>query len=149
MKDALYEMTSTRLFARLSLEGEIHDHTTIMNFRHLLEKYKLGRKLFKEVQKWLSDSGIYFKEGTIVDATSSTKNKAKSRDPERHQTKKGKQWFFGLKAIIGVDAKRGVEKREATKDKDLDWLIAEMPSKVWEWKKHPRINKKPINTEYI
>ncbi|RCW90107.1 transposase-like protein DUF772 [Marinomonas foliarum] len=100
MEDALYEITSMRLFAGLSLEGAIPDHTTIMNFRHLLEKHKLGRKLFKEVHKWLSDSGIYFKEGTIVDATiieaaSSTKNKAKSRDPEMHQTKKGNQWFFG------------------------------------------------------
>lgn len=111
MEDALYEMTSMRLFAGLSLEGTIPDHTTIMNFRYLLEKHKLARKLFKEVHKWLSDSGIYFKEGTIVDATiieaaSSTKNKAKSRDPEMHQTKKGNQWFFGLKAHIGVDAKR-------------------------------------------
>jgi IS5 family transposase len=65
------------------------------------------------VNKWLSDAGVYLKEGTIVDATSieetsSTKNKAKERDPERHQTQKGKQWFFGLKAHIGVDARTGV-----------------------------------------
>jgi IS5 family transposase len=84
-----------------------------MNFRHLLEKYKLSRQLFKEVNKWLSDAGTYLKEGTIVDATiieaaSSTKNKAKERDPEMHQTQKGKQWFFGLKAHIGVDARTGL-----------------------------------------
>ncbi len=96
MEDALYEITSMRLFAGLSLEGAIPDHTTIMNFRHLLEKHKRGRKLFKEVNKWLSDSGIYFKEGTIVDATiieaaSSTKNKSNARDPDMHQTQKGKQ----------------------------------------------------------
>jgi transposase, IS5 family len=110
MEDVLYKITSIRLFAGLSLEGAIPDHTTIMN---LLEKHKLGRKLFKEVNKWLPDSGIHFKEGTIVDATiieaaSSTKNKSNARDPEIHQTKKGNQWFFGLKAHIGVDAKRGL-----------------------------------------
>jgi transposase, IS5 family len=191
MEDALYEITSMRLFSGLSLEGAIPDHTTIMNFRHLLEIHKLGRKLFKEVNKWLSDSGIHFKEGTIVDATiieaaSSTKNKSNARDPEIHQTKKGNQWFFGLKAHIGVDAKRGlvhsftttpandhdlnkihelihgdesfvsadsgyrgVEKREETKGKKLDWLIAEMPSKIRAWKKRPRINKNPIRTEYL
>jgi IS5 family transposase len=84
-----------------------------MNFRHLLEKHKLSRQLFKEVKKWLSDTGIYLKEGTIVDATiieaaSSMKNKAKERDPEMHQTQKGKQWFFGLKNHIGVDARAGL-----------------------------------------
>ena len=113
MEDALYEIASMRLFAGLSLEGAIPDHTTIMNFRHLLEKHKLSRQLFKEVSKWLSSAGIYLKEGTIVDATiieaaSSTKNKAKARDPEMHQTQKGKQWFFGLKAHIGVDARTGL-----------------------------------------
>jgi IS5 family transposase len=84
-----------------------------MNFRHLLEKHKLSRQLFKEVNRWLSDAGIYLKEGTIVDATiietaSSTKNKTKERDPEMHQTQEGKQWFFGLKAHIGVDARAGL-----------------------------------------
>ena len=110
MEDALYEITSMRLFAGLSLEGAISDHTTIMNFRNLLERHKLGRKLFKEVNKWLSDSSIYFKEGTIVDATiieaaSSTKNKSNARDPKVHHIQKVKQWCFGLKAHIGVDAK--------------------------------------------
>ncbi len=89
MEDVLYEITSMRLFADLSLDKPIPDHTTIMNFRHLLEKHKLSRQLFKEVNRWLSDAGIYLKEGTIVDATiieaaSSTKNKAKERDPEMH-----------------------------------------------------------------
>ena len=191
MEDALYEITSMRLFAGLSLDSAIPDHTTIMNFRHLLEKHQLSRQLFKEVNKWLSSAGIYLKEGTIVDATiieaaSSTKNKAKARDPEMHQTQKGKQWFFGLKAHIGVDARtglphslsttaanvhditetehllhgeerfisadsgyRGAQKREELKDIKADWLIAEMPSKVRLLKKHPRINKQPIRTEYI
>jgi IS5 family transposase len=113
MEDALYEITSMRIFAGWSLDSAISDHTTIMNFRHLLEKHKLSRQLFKEVNKWLSSAGIYLKEGTIVDATiieaaSSTKNKAKARDPEMHQTQKGKQWFFGLKTHIGVDVRTGL-----------------------------------------
>jgi IS5 family transposase len=90
-----------------------------MNFRHLLEKHKLSRQLFKEVNRWLSDAGIYLKEGTIVDATiieaaSSTKNKTKERDLEMHQTQKGKQWFFGLKAHIGVDVKTGLTQSVST-----------------------------------
>ena len=191
MEDALYEITSMRLFAGLSLDRAIPDHTTIMNFRHLLEKHKLSRQLFKEVNKWLSSAGIYLKEGTIVDATiieaaSSTKNKAKERDPEMHQTQKGKQWFFGLKAHIGVDARtglthslsttapnvhditetdkllhceegfisadsgyRGAQKREELKGDKVDWLIAEIPSKVSVLKKHPRKNTQSIRTEYI
>jgi IS5 family transposase len=96
MEDALYEISSMRLFAGLSLDAAIPDHTTIMNFRHLLEKNKHYRRLFKVVNRWLSSAGIYLKEGTIVDATiieavSSTKNKAKARDPEMHLTQKGKQ----------------------------------------------------------
>ncbi len=83
MEDALYEITSMRLLAGLSLEGAIPDHTTIMNFRHLLEKHKLGRKLFKEVHKWLSDSGIYFKEDTIVDATIGRLEKTCCSSPEQ------------------------------------------------------------------
>jgi IS5 family transposase len=96
MEDALYEITSMHLFTDLLLDKPIPDHTTIMNFRHLLEKHKLSRPLFKKVNRWFSDAGIYLKEGTIVDVTiiesaSSTKNEAKERDPEMHQTQKGKQ----------------------------------------------------------
>ena len=100
MEDALYEITSMRLFAGLSLEGPIPDHTTIMNFRHLLEHRNLARQMFEEINQWLIDAGVVLKEGTLIDATiieapSSTKNKAKARDPEMHQTKKGNQWYFG------------------------------------------------------
>ena len=113
MEDALYEITSMRLFTKLSLDNAIPDHTTIMNFRHLLEKHKLSRTLFMEVNKWLSEAGIYLKEGTLVDATiieapTSLKNKAGKRDPDMHQTKKGNQWHFGMKAHIGVDARTGL-----------------------------------------
>ena len=113
MEDALYEIASMRQFAQLSLDKAIPDRTTIMNFRHLLEKHKLTRKLFKTVNQWLSDCGVMMAQSTLVDATiieapSSTKNKKNERDPETHQTKKGNEWHFGMKAHIGVDAKSGL-----------------------------------------
>ncbi|MFQ2025374.1 IS5 family transposase [Aeromonas veronii] len=113
MEDALYEITSIRLFAKLSLDQAIPDRTTIMNFRHLLERHQLARQLFDAVNLWLSDAGIMMKQGTLVDATlieapCSTKNKRGERDGEMRQTKKGNQWYFGMKAHIGVDAKSGL-----------------------------------------
>ena len=113
MEDALYEITSMRLFAKLSLDQAIPDRTTIMNFRHLLEQHRLARQLFESINQWLSDAGIMMTQGTLVDATiieapSSTKNKRQQRDPEMHQTKKGNQWHFGMKAHIGVDADSGL-----------------------------------------
>ena len=113
MEDALYEITSMRLFAKLSLDQAIPDRTTIMNFHHLLEQHRLARQLFDAVNQWLSDAGIMMKQGTLVDATlieapCSTKNKRGERDGEMHQTKKGNQWYFGMKAHIGVDAKSGL-----------------------------------------
>jgi len=113
MEDALYEIASMRIFAGLSLDKPIPDHTTIMNFRHLLERKKLARKIFKEVNQWLTDAGVLLKEGTLVDATiieapTSTKNKSGERDPDMHQTKKGNAWHFGMKAHIGVDARTGI-----------------------------------------
>jgi len=112
MEDALYEIHSMRKFAGLSLE-RIPDEITILNFRHLLEKHKLGEKIFKEIGKLLEENGLILKEGTAVDASiisapSSTKNREGKRDPEMHQAKKGKQWHFGMKAHIGVDAETGV-----------------------------------------
>ena len=113
MEDALYDIPAMRLFAGLSLDNAIPDHTTIMNFRHLLERHGLTRKIFEEVSDWLSEAGVLLKEGTLMDATiieapSSTKNKTGERDPEMHQTKKGNQWHFGMKAHIDVDARTGL-----------------------------------------
>ncbi|RQM74801.1 IS5 family transposase [Aeromonas jandaei] len=113
MEDALYEIASMRLFAKLSLDQAIPDRTTIMNFRHLLEQHRLARQLFDTVNLWLSEAGIMMKQGTLVDATlieapCSTKNKRGERDGEMHQTKKGNQWYFSMKAHIGVDAKSGL-----------------------------------------
>ena len=113
MEDSLHEISSMRLFAGLSLDKAIPDRTTIMNFRHLLEKHQLGRAIFTEINNWLTDSGVILKEGTLVDASiieapASTKNKDKQRDPDMHQTKKGNQWHFGMKAHIGVDTCTGL-----------------------------------------
>jgi IS5 family transposase len=88
----------------------VPDETTICKFRHLLERHQLGNKLFKEVGKFLQVNGFKIANGTIVDATiihspPSTKNKGKARDPDAHQTKKGNQWYFGMKMHIGVDSK--------------------------------------------
>lgn len=93
MEDALYEIASMRLFAGLSLDKAIPDHTTILKFRHLLERHDLARQVFEAVNQWLSEAGVLLKEGSLVDATiieapSSTKNKTGERDPEMHQTKK-------------------------------------------------------------
>ncbi len=84
-----------------------------MNFRHLLEQHQLARQLFKTINRWLAEAGVMMTQGTLVDATiieapSWTKNKEQQRDPEMHQTKKGNQWHFGMKAHIGVDAKSGL-----------------------------------------
>jgi IS5 family transposase len=167
-----------------------------MNFRHLLERHGLARKLFEAVNEWLTEAGVLLREGTLMDATiieapSSTKNKAGERDrtggpPEMHQTKKGNEWHFGMKAHIGVDARtglthsftttaanehdlnqahhllhgeeafvfadsgyRGAEKRDELKDADLDWHIAEQPSKVKALKQRPRLNKVALTIEYL
>ena len=113
MEDALYEIASMRLFAHLSLDSVIPDRTTIMNFRHLLEQHKLARKILSTINQWLSECGVMMTQGTLVDATiieapSSTKNKQKQRDGDMHQTKKGNQWYFGMKLHIGVDSRTGL-----------------------------------------
>jgi IS5 family transposase len=113
MEEALYEIASLRAFARLSLSEPIPDETTILNFRHLLEENDLAADIFAAVNKHLQRKGLLLKKGSIVDATiiaapSSTKNAEGARDPEMHQTKKGNQWHFGMKAHIAVDAHSGL-----------------------------------------
>ena len=113
-EDALYEITSMRQFARLSLShNRIPDESTILQFRHLLERHDLTKALFAEVNAHLQGKGLMLRQGTLVDATiidapSSTKNKERKRDPEMHQTRKGKQWYFGMKAHIGADLDSGL-----------------------------------------
>jgi IS5 family transposase len=113
-EDALYESTVMRRFVGVDLgRAPAPDETTILNFRHLLETHELCGQMLDTVNVYLESKGIRITTGTIVDATiihapSSTKNAKKERDPEMHQTKKGNQWYFGMKAHIGVDSKEGV-----------------------------------------
>ena len=111
VEEALYESVSMRQFVGIDLGREpVPDETTILKFRHLLERHGLGKPLFERVNEHLASHGLKVSGGTIVDATiiaapSSTKNAAKERDPEMHQTRKGQQWYFGMKLHIGVDSK--------------------------------------------
>ena len=112
MEEALYETTILRQFAGLSLQ-RIPDETTILNFRRVLEKNELAAGILAVINGYLGDRGLSLRQGTIVDATlinapSSTKNKEGKRDPDMHQTKKGQQYYFGMKAHIGVDADSGL-----------------------------------------
>src|SRR4030042_5323982 len=111
MEDALYDIESMRRFADIDIESDvIPDETTILNFRHLLEEHNLTRRLFEKTKSYLAEKGLLLREGTIVDATiinapSSTKNRDNTRDKEMKQTKKGHQWYFGMKAHEGTDTK--------------------------------------------
>lgn len=110
VEDALYESPSMRGFVGIDLGCEpAPDETTVCKFRHLLERHGLGKRIFAQVNGYLERHGLKIGTGTIVDATilhapSSTKNKSGARDPEMHQVRKGKQWYFGMKAHVGVDA---------------------------------------------
>lgn len=108
-EEALYDMESMRRFVGIDLGNEpVPDETTICKFRHLLEAHNLGERIFKEVNAHLESRGLKLSEGTIMDATiinapSSTKNREKKRDPDMHSTKKGNQYYFGMKIHVGVD----------------------------------------------
>ncbi len=113
MEEALYEITPMRQFARLALSAPIPEDTTIMNFRDLLEKHQLAAGILETINAYLRDKGVSLRQGTIVDATiihapSSTKNKEGKRDLQMPQTKKGNQYFFGMKAHIGAEAESGL-----------------------------------------
>lgn len=131
-EEMLYDSDAMRQFAGIELgDDRIPDETTILNFRHLLEKHQLTEKLFVEVNTHLADRGITLRLGTlvdamIIDAPSSAKNEAKVRDPEMSSTKKGNDWYFGMKAHVGVDAQSGiVHSLETTTAKTHD-------SQVWD-----------------
>jgi transposase, IS5 family len=113
-EEALYDSASLRRFVGIDLGREpVPDATTLLRFRRLLETNKLGEALFSRVNAELKLRGYKVQTGTIVDATiigapSSTKNRQKARDPEMHQTRKGQQWYFGMKLHIGVDSQTGL-----------------------------------------
>jgi IS5 family transposase len=110
VEDALYESPSMRGFVGIDLGREpAPDETTVCKFRHLLERHELGQRIFAQVNGYLEQHGLKIGTGTIVDATilhapSSTDNRSGQRDPEMHQVRKGRQWYFGMKAHVGVDA---------------------------------------------
>jgi transposase, IS5 family len=111
VEEALYDSPVMRQFVGIDLGHEpVPDETTVCKFRHLLEQHKLGEAILGTVNLHLQARGVRITTGTIVDATilhapSSTKNREQQRDPEMHQARKGKQWYFGMKAHVGVDSK--------------------------------------------
>jgi IS5 family transposase len=147
MEEALYDTALFREFAGLDMgEDHLPDESTILRFRHLLERHQLSLQLLATVNATLTAKGLLLKSGTVVDATliaapSSTKNSSGERDPEMHQTKKGNQWHFGMKAHIGAlvhgqesdvfaDAGyQGVSKREETQHVEANWHVAMRPGK--------------------
>lgn len=131
-EEALYDSDAMRRFAGIELgDDRIPDETTILNFRHLLEQHALTEAIFAEVNAHLAERGVTLRSGTLVDATiidapSSTKNKAGKRDPEMTSTKKGNDWYFGMKAHVGVDADSGIVHSLATSTAKLH------DSRVWD-----------------
>ena len=127
MEEMLIDTPCFRCFAGIEMmEGRIPDETTILNFRHLLEEHRIAEQILEGVNQMLRERGVMLKEGTILDATiintpSSTKNKAKERDPEMHSVAKGKQWFFGMRCHIGI------EKRSDFQDCEAEFRIATKP----------------------
>ena len=113
IEDSIYDSYAMRIFMHIDFnEQQVPDATTLLKFRHILEQNKIGEKIFADVNKRLDDAGLIMHGGTVVDASliaapKSTKNQSGKRDPEMHQTKKGNEWYFGMKVHAGVDAATG------------------------------------------
>ena len=127
-EDMLYEIERVRGFTGISL-SKVPDETTILNFRHLLERHGLPQVLFESIKDHLSEAGLMLKEGRIVDASimeapSSTKNRKRERDPEMKQTRKGKQWHLAMKLHVGVDDQSGLVHSLATTSATMHDLTA-------------------------
>ena len=113
MEEAFFDTPLLREFAQLEELARLPDESTILRFRHRLDKHKLAEQILATVNELLIQRGLLLKAGTVVDATliaapTSTKNKDKARDPDMHSSKKGNQWYFGMKAHIGADAESGL-----------------------------------------
>jgi IS5 family transposase len=113
-EEEIYDSHAMKAFVKIDfLEEDVPDATTLLSFRHLLERHKLQQKLFERINEILEEAGMMWRGGSIIDAAiidaqTSTKNTSKSREPEMRQTKKGNEWYFGMKAHIGVDAGTGM-----------------------------------------
>lgn len=150
MEDALYEIASMRLFARLSLDSALPDRTTIMNFRHLLEQHQLARQLFKTINRWLAEEGVMMTQGTLVDAKSGLTHSLVTTAANEHDLNQLGNLLHGEEQFVSADAGyQGAPQREELAEVDVDWLIAERPGKVRTLKQHPRKNKTAINIEYM
>ncbi len=131
-EDSLYDIESMRRFCGIELsDNAVPDETTILNFRRLLEQHQLTEAIFQAVNRLLVDKRLLLKSGTLVDATiisapSSTKNEDRSRDPEMTQTRKGNQWYFGMKVHVGTDRKGIVHTVTTTTAKEAD--ITQLPN---------------------
>lgn len=131
-EDSLYDIESMRRFAGIDLgDDAVPDETTILNFRRLLERHRLTEAIFRSVNRLLADKRLLLKSGTLVDATivsapSSTKNAARTRDPEMTQTKKGSTWYFGMKVHIGTDPRGVVHTVTTTTAREAD--ITQLPA---------------------
>ena len=146
MEDTLYEIASMRLFAGLSLDQSIPDHTTIMNFRHLLERKKLARKIFNEVNQW----HFGMKAHIGVDARTGITHSFTTTAANAHDLNQAGELLHGDEGFIFADAGyRGAEKRKELKGVKADGYIAARPGKIRELKNDPRKNKVPIRTEYL
>ena len=150
MEDALYEIASMRLFARLSLDSALPDRTTIMNFRHLLEQHQLARQLFKTINRWLAEAGVMMTQGTLVDAKSGLTHSLVTTAANEHDLNQPGNLLHGEEQFVSADAGYQVApQREELAEVDVDWLIAERPGRVKTLKQHPRKNKTAINIEYM
>ena len=133
-EDMLYDSEAMRHFARVDLgEDTVPDESTILRFRHLLEEHQLTAAMFAAVKTLLEDKHLLLTAGTIVDATiiaapSSTKNASKARDPEMKQTRKGKQWYFGMKLHVGTDRRGLVHSLTTTNAAQAD--ITQLPQLI-------------------
>ena len=113
-EDAVYDSQAIRRFVGIDLDREaVPDAAALLKFRHLLEAHRLTESIFDAINAHLAERGLFLREGTIVNATlisapPSTKNKERARDSEMHQTRKGRQWRFGMKVHIGADAQSGL-----------------------------------------
>lgn len=136
-EDTLYDSESVRRFVGAGLGDDVvPDETTILRFRHLLERHELTEQIFTAIRGLLEAKQLLLKSGTIVDATivsapSSTKNAPQTRDPEMHQTRKGKQWYFGMKLHIGTDPHGVVHRLTATDAAAAD--ITQLPALLHGW----------------
>jgi IS5 family transposase len=143
VEEALYDSPTMRAFVGIDLGREpVPDETTVCKFRHLLEEHGLGQAVFETVAQHLRAHGVTVSTGTIVDATiiaapSSTKNTTGTRDPEMHQTKKGQQWYFGMKGHFGVDSQSKlihsvvVTPANVHDSQALPWLLHGRERRVW------------------